>query len=292
MIRKYRMDDIPRIMDLFREHHPIREDEAVELENELINGINLKLVESENGVEGMYNLHLWNSPEWGKSGEILISAFGALENRTEVLNKLWNRAESEIETNLLDFTMASHKREDHDLELLYSRNHFKEWFSVLGMVYSGGRLPDSSLESRLYTSEDFEAYHRAMGDAFETMRREIDVRPYNIFESGDHERMEVLQKQMEDMAENTYMFFHGDAWVGSAMITGNEIDEVFVVPSEKGRGYGRRILQDCVNQIIERGYGDVFLKVVDWNKQAIEMYKQSGFMEYVNMKYLRKIISR
>ncbi len=292
MIRKYRMDDIPRIMDLFREHHPIREDEAVELENELINGINLKLVESENGVEGMYNLHLWNSPEWGKSGEILISAFGALENRTEVLNKLWNRAESEIETNLLDFTMASHKREDHDLELLYSRNHFKEWFSVLGMVYSGERLPDSSLVSRLYTSEDFEAYHRAMGDAFETMRREIDVRPYNIFESGDHERMEVLQKQMEDMAENTYMFFHGDAWVGSAMITGNEIDEVFVVPSEKGRGYGRRILQDCVNQIIERGYGDVFLKVVDWNKQAIEMYKQSGFMEYVNMKYLRKIISR
>lgn len=292
MIRKYRMDDIPRIMDLFREHHPIREDEAVELENELISGINLKLVESENGVEGMYNLHLWNSPEWGKSGEILISAFGDLENRTEVLNKLWNRAESEIDTNLLDFTMASHKREDHDLELLYSRNHFKEWFSVLGMVYSGGILPDSSLVSRLYTSEDFEAYHRTMGDAFETMRREIDVRPYNIFESGDHERMEVLQKQMEDMAENTYMFFHGDAWVGSAMIIGNEIDEVFVVPAEKGRGYGRRILQDCVNQIIERGYGDVFLKVVDWNKQAIEMYKQSGFMEYVNMKYLRKIISR
>ncbi|MCR3955858.1 MAG: hypothetical protein NUK57_06125, partial [Gudongella sp.] len=214
MIRKYRMDDIPRIMDLFREHHPIREDEAVELENELISGINLKLVESENGVEGMYNLHLWNSPEWGKSGEILISAFGDLENRTEVLNKLWNRAESEIDTNLLDFTMASHKREDHDLELLYSRNHFKEWFSVLGMVYSGGILPDSSLVSRLYTSEDFEAYHRTMGDAFETMRREIDVRPYNIFESGDHERMEVLQKQMEDMAENTYMFFHGDAWVG------------------------------------------------------------------------------
>lgn len=105
-------------------------------------------------------------------------------------------------------------------------------------------------------------------------------------------RMPLKKKQMEDMAENTYLFFHGDAWVGSAMILGNEIDELFVVPSEKGRGYGRRILQDCVNQIIERGYGDAFLKVVDWNKQTIGMYKQLGFMEYVNMKYLRKIISR
>ncbi|WP_409229064.1 GNAT family N-acetyltransferase [Gudongella sp. SC589] len=238
----------------------------------------------------MYNLHLWNSPEWGRSGELVISVYNEVYNRGEALDELWRRAEREIETNMLEFVMASHDTKDHDLEQLFSKNYFREWFCVIGMVYSGDRMADSGLESRLYIKDDFDAYHRAMGDAFETMRKEIDVRPHNIFENRSPERMEILQKQMENLVENTYLFFQDGTWVGSAMIKGNEIDEVFVVPSQKGRGYGRKILNDCVNRVLEKGNGEVFLKVVDWNKTAMDLYKQSGFREYVKMRYLRKII--
>lgn len=292
MIRKYYKSDIAQLIELYGLHHPLMESEEEELRKELMEGINIKVIDSDDGLKGMYNLHLWVSPSWGNSGELVLSVREVIGDRRIVLEELLDRAEQEIDTNELDFVMASFEEKDNDQNELYKTRGFNDWFAVYGMIYQGGKKPYTGLHWRIYSEEDFEAYHIAMGDAFERMRRELDIRPYNVFEDTSRERVEVLNKQMEGLADNTIIFFEDDLWVGSAMILNNEIGEVFVVPEQKKRGYGKRILNSCVNLVCEKGYERVFLNVVDWNLDAIQMYLQEGFQKYVQMKYVRKTINR
>jgi len=54
------------------------------------------------------------------------------------------------------------------------------------------------------------------------------------------------------------------------------LEDLFVFPSHRGHGLGRRLLAHLARTAIERGYGRVEWAVLDWNVDAIRFYESIG----------------
>ena len=54
------------------------------------------------------------------------------------------------------------------------------------------------------------------------------------------------------------------------------LEDLFVYPQFRGRGLGRRLLQQLARVAVERGYGRVEWSVLDWNEDAIGFYRSLG----------------
>ena len=70
------------------------------------------------------------------------------------------------------------------------------------------------------------------------------------------------------------LFFHNySTFMGRP---GLYLEDLFVVPSWRGRGVGRRLLTRLASIAVERGCGRMEWAVLDWNESAIGFYKRLG----------------
>jgi GNAT superfamily N-acetyltransferase len=68
-------------------------------------------------------------------------------------------------------------------------------------------------------------------------------------------------------------FFNFSTWLGRP---GLYLEDLFVKPELRGRGYGRALLVRLAQIARERGCGRMEWAVLDWNKPAIQFYKKLG----------------
>ena len=54
------------------------------------------------------------------------------------------------------------------------------------------------------------------------------------------------------------------------------LEDMFVEPEYRGKGYGKGLLKEIAKIIIERGYGRFEWTAVSWNKPAIDFYLSIG----------------
>jgi GNAT superfamily N-acetyltransferase len=54
------------------------------------------------------------------------------------------------------------------------------------------------------------------------------------------------------------------------------LEDVYVEPDQRGRGYGRRLLAELAALCVERGYGRLEWSVLDWNEPALGFYASLG----------------
>jgi GNAT superfamily N-acetyltransferase len=54
------------------------------------------------------------------------------------------------------------------------------------------------------------------------------------------------------------------------------LEDLFVVPEYRSRGYGKALLQHLAALAVERGCGRFEWSVLDWNEPAIGFYKKLG----------------
>lgn len=54
------------------------------------------------------------------------------------------------------------------------------------------------------------------------------------------------------------------------------LEDLFVVPEQRGRGIGRALLERLAQIAIERGCGRLEWAVLDWNRDAIGFYERLG----------------
>jgi len=54
------------------------------------------------------------------------------------------------------------------------------------------------------------------------------------------------------------------------------LEDLFVYPEYRGRGYGKRLLVDLAREAREAGCGRMDWMVLDWNESAIEFYRALG----------------
>ena len=92
-----------------------------------------------------------------------------------------------------------------------------------------------------------------------------------IFDRG---RAEVLFA-LEDGREIGFaLFFHNfSTFLGRA---GLYLEDLYVEPDCRGKGYGRAILQKLAAIAVERGCGRMEWWCLDWNTPSIEFYRSLG----------------
>lgn len=70
------------------------------------------------------------------------------------------------------------------------------------------------------------------------------------------------------------LFFHNfSTWLGRA---GIYLEDLFVLPEYRGRGYGKLLLKRLARIAVQRGCGRLEWACLDWNEPSIAFYKSVG----------------
>ena len=76
-----------------------------------------------------------------------------------------------------------------------------------------------------------------------------------------------------EIAGMAIWFLNYSTWQGKH---GIYLEDLFIKPEFRGKGYGKALLQHLAKVCDERGYGRFQWWVLDWNSLAIEFYKSLG----------------
>ena len=91
---------------------------------------------------------------------------------------------------------------------------------------------------------------------------------------GPHPAAEVVVGYAGDEPAGFALFFHNySTFLGKP---GLYLEDLFVVPKFRGRGYGKALLVHLARLAVERDCGRFEWSVLDWNEPAIGFYKKLG----------------
>jgi GNAT superfamily N-acetyltransferase len=91
---------------------------------------------------------------------------------------------------------------------------------------------------------------------------------------GNPRFAEVLIAEEEGQPVGFALFFHNySTFLGRP---GLYLEDLFVVPEGRGRGYGKALLARLAAIAVERNCGRFEWAVLDWNRPAIEFYEALG----------------
>lgn len=94
----------------------------------------------------------------------------------------------------------------------------------------------------------------------------------NLF--GEKSYAEVLFLEENGKKVGFALFFHNfSTFLGKP---GIYLEDLFVMPEHRGKGYGKRLLVHLAGLAVERDCGRLEWSVLDWNTPAIEFYKSLG----------------
>jgi len=115
---------------------------------------------------------------------------------------------------------------------------------------------------------DLATYERAPSEVAATEEQLVDV----LF--GERPVAEVLLAFEDEMPIGFAVFFHNfSTWLGRP---GLYLEDLFVKPEARGKGYGRALLIHLAKIARDRGCGRMEWAVLDWNEPAIRFYKKIG----------------
>ncbi len=144
------------------------------------------------------------------------------------------------------------------------------------MRYSGLVLPPFSIEPAtradvpliLQLIRELADYERAPNNAVATEAQLIEV----FF--GEKPSAQVLLAREGEEPVGFAVYFHNfSTWLGRP---GLYLEDLFVRPEQRGKGYGRALLVRLAQIAQERGCGRMEWAVLDWNEPAIQFYKKLG----------------
>ena len=92
-----------------------------------------------------------------------------------------------------------------------------------------------------------------------------------IFEKQKAEVIFALENEKE---VGFALFFHNfSTFLGRA---GIYLEDLFVLPEYRGKGYGKGLLKQLAKITVERGCGRLEWSCLDWNKPSIDFYLSLG----------------
>ena len=122
---------------------------------------------------------------------------------------------------------------------------------------------ESDIPKILYFIKELAIYEDMLDDvvATEGLLREW------IFEK---QKAEVLLAEEDSIPVGFALFFHNfSTFLGRA---GIYLEDLFVMPEHRGKGYGKALLRRLAQITMERGCGRLEWSCLDWNKPSIDFY--------------------
>ncbi|MBR5455489.1 MAG: GNAT family N-acetyltransferase [Bacteroidaceae bacterium] len=110
---------------------------------------------------------------------------------------------------------------------------------------------------------------------YEKMEDEVEATVEMIEEQlFDKRRAEVIFAMENDREVGFALFFHNfSTFVGRS---GLYLEDLFVLPEYRGRGYGKALFLELVRIARERNCGRMEWVCLDWNKPSIDFYRSMG----------------
>lgn len=111
--------------------------------------------------------------------------------------------------------------------------------------------------------------------AYEDMSDDV-IADESILETWifDKQKAEVLFAVVDGTEVGFALFFHNfSTFLGRA---GLYLEDLFVMPEYRGKGYGKALLKKLASIAVERGCGRFEWVCLDWNKPSIDFYLSLG----------------
>ena len=111
---------------------------------------------------------------------------------------------------------------------------------------------------------------------YEKLSHEVETTPEKLRETlfGSRPYAEVLLCFDREKPVGFALFFHNYSTFRA--MPGIYLEDLFVLPGERGKGFGKALLNEVIHVAKERGCGRVEWSVLDWNVPAIDFYKSMG----------------
>ena len=122
---------------------------------------------------------------------------------------------------------------------------------------------ESDIPKIVYFIKELAIYENMLDDvvATEDLLREW------IFEK---QKAEVLLAEEDGIPVGFALFFHNfSTFLGRA---GIYLEDLFVMPEHRGKGYGKALLRRLAQITMERGCGRLEWACLNWNKPSIDFY--------------------
>jgi len=91
---------------------------------------------------------------------------------------------------------------------------------------------------------------------------------------GPRRYAEVLLVEDRGAVVGFALFFHNFSTFRGE--PGIYLEDLFVEPEHRGRGYGKALLRELARLAVERGCGRLEWAVLNWNESAINFYRSLG----------------
>lgn len=141
-------------------------------------------------------------------------------------------------------------------------------FRVYEMRRFCKNIPAVGISCILFDKQYLEQYKIGYNAAFRPMREALNIKPYDWY----HDSNKILDK-----SSDIYLLVEDEVLIGSVACYGNEIDDLFVIDGYRHNGYGKQLLIWAMDHIASSGCDELILHVAEWNRSAVQMYKNEGF---------------
>ena len=114
------------------------------------------------------------------------------------------------------------------------------------------------------------SFIRALAD-YEHMSDQVVATPELLREwIFEKKKAEVIFAVEDDVPVGFALFFHNfSTFLGRA---GIYLEDLIVLPQERGHGYGKALLKELARIAVERGCGRLEWSCLDWNQPSIDFY--------------------
>ena len=133
------------------------------------------------------------------------------------------------------------------------------------------------MEYRFAVREDTPLILRFIRDLadYEHMLDEVVATPELLEEwLFDRQKAEVIFALEDGVEVGFALFFHNfSTFLGRA---GIYLEDLFVLPEYRGKGYGKGLLTRLAKIAVERGCGRLEWWCLDWNRPSIDFYRAMG----------------
>ena len=111
---------------------------------------------------------------------------------------------------------------------------------------------------------------------FEKLLDQFVATEHRLNESlfGAKKYAEVLMARLPTESVGFALFFHNYSTFRAQ--PGIYLEDLYVRPAHRGRGYGKALLSHVAQLAVDRGCGRFEWSVLDWNQRAIDFYKKLG----------------
>jgi GNAT superfamily N-acetyltransferase len=281
MIRDYKLEDKDELIKIIRQGIVIDEQDIFEY----FTDDDIKIIvydHSEEGIQGFSCVKLWNGTE-NKADVLLYVVPDA--RRKGIGTLLYNQIMKQEYGVKLTFIKTLFRVDKDDATFFYKGLGYKKWYGMHDLYYNGSVHPKSDLQFVAYEDKYFEQYAEGLRKSFYEMRKVHDFQPHLCCELNNEKREELLKNK-----EQIFLLINNETLIASAIVNDNGfLDDIFVIPSYQGKGYGGLITQFAINKAISKGINKIETSVVEWNARAFKLYQSLGFSKIQTTHYYKLV---